>query len=358
MSAVTFVVPGRLDALTGGYGYDRRTIAGLRGRGWLVTVCSLDDSFPRPTLSALEGANRELETIPDNATVVVDGLALGAMPDVAQRHASRLRLVALVHHPLAEETGLSASLADQLLASERRALATVRAVVVTSEATARALGKYGVSRDRIRVVEPGTDPAPLAKGSRDGVFHLLCVAALVPRKGHEILLQALSGVSDRNWCLTCVGSTGRDQTTTERLRGRALSSGLMTHVRFVGELEGAALAAQYDRADAFVLATLHEGYGMAVAEALACGLPVVATSTGAIPELLGSGAGLLVAPGDAEGFAQALARVMGDARLRGQLAEGARLVRMRLPTWDTASETMAGALEKVAREEKRRIPVP
>jgi glycosyltransferase involved in cell wall biosynthesis len=235
----------------------------------------------------------------------------------------------------------------------------VRAVVVTSEATARALGKYGVSRDRIRVVEPGTDPAPLATGSRDGWFHLLCVAALVPRKGHEILLQALSSISARNWRLTCVGSTGRDRTTAERLRVQAQSSGFMTHVRLAGELEGAALAAQYDSADAFVLATRYEGYGMAVAEALACGLPVVATSTGAIPELLRSGAGLLVAPGDAEGLAQALARVMADARLRGQLAEGARLARVRLPTWDTASEMMADTLERVAREERYgRIPVP
>ena len=162
--SVYVAIPGDLQARTGGYGYDRRIIAGLRGLGWAVEVRRLDDSFPMPTAAARAQAAQVLAAAPDGATVLVDGLALGAMPDEAEREAGRLRLVALVHHPLAAETGLDPALARALEISERRALAAVGAVVVTSRATAARLADYGVAANRITVVEPGTDPAPLARG--------------------------------------------------------------------------------------------------------------------------------------------------------------------------------------------------
>ena len=99
----------------------------------------------------------------------------------------------------------------------------------------------------------------------------------------------------------------------------------------VGELDASALEDFYDRSDLFVLATLRETYGMAVAEALAHGLPVVSTRTGAIPDLVGSDAGLLVPPGDVQALTDALSRVIGDADLRARLAAGARDVRPTLP---------------------------
>ena len=86
---------------------------------------------------------------------------------------------------------------------------------------------------------------------------------------------------------------------------------------------------------------------MAVAEALAHGLPVVATMTGAIPELVGNDAGLLVPVGDAPALVEALSCMLGDAGLRARCAEGARRRRDRLPTWDEASGRLAAALDSL-----------
>ncbi len=350
MKSLVLVVPGRLETLTGGYGYDRRIVAGLTARGWSVSIRQLDDSFPRPTALAREEAARVLASIPDDATVLVDGLALGALPEEAAHEAARLRLVALVHHPLAGETGIDASLAIELEASERRALAAVRQVIVTSHATAGALAGYGVDRHRIAVVEPGTDRAPLARGSRNEVVSLLCVAALIPRKGHDVLFRALASIPSRRWRLTCVGSFDRDAATAERLRALLGAEDLEDRVELVGEMDAVRLAPYYDAADVFVLPTHYEGYGMAVAEALACGLPVVGTATGAIPELVGDEAGIVVPPGDVNALARALTQVLDDmpTGTRERLAEGARRVRERLPTWEAAAEKMADVLTRVS----------
>ena len=359
---LVLIVPGRLETATGGYIYDRRIAAGLRERGWSVDVRELDDSFPRPTAAALDDAARVLAVIPDRATVLIDGLALGAMPIQVEREASRLRIVALVHLPLAADIGIDRDTAARFERSERRALAAAALVVVTGQTTVTALSGYGVGRDRIEIVEPGTDRVPLAHGSPapplHNKLHLLSVATLCPGKGHDVLFRALAMVPERNWRLTCAGSLERHPPTVERLRAQLRADGLEDRVSLVGELDAAALAACYDSADVFVLATLHETYGMAVAEALAHGLPVISTATGAIPELVNltergvrlqpdQSAGVLVAPGDTQALAQALSHVVGDARVRERLAEGARRVRDRLPTWDDAVDKMIAALERV-----------
>ena len=344
---VEFIVPGRLETLTGGYGYDRRIVAGLRERGWPVTVHELDASFPLPHASARADAARVLAAIPDDALVIIDGLALGVLPDEIEPQAERLRLVGLVHHPLAAETGLDPGVAKDLEDTERRALRHVRRVIVTSQATAEMLDAYGVARQRVIVVNPGTDPAALAEGSGGPDVQLLCVAALIPRKGHDVLFRALASLTWKNWRLTCVGSCERDPATVDRLRQQLRSCGLEDRVSFVGEMSGARLEKLYATADVFVLPTFYEGYGMVVAEALARGLPVVASKTGAIGDLVTPDAGIVVEPGDAELLAQALSRVLSDGAYREQLARGARNVRAGLPTWEQSCDSLVRLLDTV-----------
>ena len=350
---IVVLVPGRLQTRSGGFEYDRRMIGGLRERGWQVDVRELEASFPHPTPAARDAAARQLAIIPDGTTVLIDGLALGSLPVEVEREASRLKIVALVHLPLAAEIGLDRETAARLETSERRALAAAVLVVATGRSTIAALSTYGVASDRIALVEPGTDRAPLARGSIGTPLHLLTVAAITPGKGHEILVRALQALPNRDWLLTCAGSLDRDQPTVERLRAQLRIGGLEHHVSLPGELDTDALEVCYNSADLFVLATLHETYCMAVAEALAHGLPIVSTTTGAIPELVGANrhgelpAGLLVPPGDVGAMTAALAKLIGDARLREQLAEGARRLRDRLPTWAEAVDKMAAALHDV-----------
>jgi glycosyltransferase involved in cell wall biosynthesis len=352
-----FVLPGDPDTATGGYRYDRRILAGLQALGWGVQLCRLHDGFPHPDEAALQHAAGALAALPDGALVVADGLAFGALPDLAHRHAGRLRWVALVHHPLALETGLAPEECERLFAGEQRALAAARRVVVTSAATARALAAYGVPQARIHVVEPGTDPAPLARNAltRTGSLSaaqapgltLLCVATLSARKGHAVLLEALAPLADRPWTLQCAGSLTRDPATAQSLRQAIDRLGLGGRVHLLGELDEAGLQGLYAQADVFVLPSFHEGYGMVLAEALARGLPVVSTTAGAIPDTVPAHAGVLVPPGDPAALGEALARLMDDAGWRARLAEGARAARGRLAGWPQAAARFATVLEGV-----------
>ena len=346
-NAVTLVVSGDLTARTGGYVYDRHVVEGLRERGWAVDVQVLHDSFPRPTAAASLQAERAFNEIPDGTLTLVDSLVLGAIPEIIERHGTRLRIVALMHLPLAADVGLDDEIAFRFALAERRALGAVAAVIVTGRATLKLLEGSLVPSSRVVVIEPGTDAAPLARGSGGTPIHLLCVATLNPGKGYEDLIGALAAMPSREWRLTCAGSLTRNPLTVERVQALIRDVGLDDLVSLAGELDGPALEALYDRSDVFVLATLRETYGMAVAEALAHGLPVVSTRTGAIPDLVGSDAGLLVPPGDVPALTDALAQVVRDAALRKRLAAGARRVRASLPQWDDMISKMANTLESI-----------
>jgi glycosyltransferase involved in cell wall biosynthesis len=338
---VALVVPGSLDTPTGGYAYDRRLVAELAARGWTVDVFDLGGGFPFPTPEALAHVDRVLAALPVGTTALCDGLAFGAMPAVAHAHRNRLTLVALVHHPLALETGLDPAVAAALAASERAALEAARGVVVTSPATARQLGDYGVAAERITVAPPGTDRrAPAAARSPDDprLVHLLAVASLVPRKGHALLLDALTRLRDRPWRLTCVGSLDLDPVTARAIRVVSRERGLDDRITFVGAVAEGDLSRFYEAADVFVMPTFYEGYGMAVAAAIAHGLPVVASRTGGIPDLVDDRCGELVPPGALDPLTTALDRVIRDDAWRASLAAGAAARAATLPTWpDTAA---------------------
>jgi glycosyltransferase involved in cell wall biosynthesis len=348
-NAAVFVVPGNIDSRTGGYIYDRRIVDGLRARGWSIDVQSLDDTFPTPTASAIAQAEDVFASLTAGTVVVVDSLALGAIPEILEQYRSRLRIVALMHLPLASDIGIGEETAAQFAMAERRALEAASLVIVTGRATLPMIAVYDVPSIRVVVVEPGTEPALLARGSGASKVELLSVGTLNPGKGHEELLEALTGVRSRDWHLTCAGSLTRHPPTVARVRALVRERQLEEHVSLVGELDAEQIEEHYARADVFVLATLRETYGMAVAEALAHGLPVVSTATGAIPALVGTEAGVLVSPGDVPALSTALSRVIGDPHLRARLAEGARRVRPCLPPWDQAIDTFASALESMSR---------
>ena len=340
-----FVVPGPLDQRTGGYIYDRRIIEGLRRSGWQVVVHELGGSFPSANEVACAAAAGALEAMPASALPIIDGLALSAFPGLAPRLPP---WVALVHHPLALETGLSPAETAAFAELERTLLARAARVIVTSPGTRRDLAVYGVEERRIGVALPGTDPAPLARGSGGPGLALLCVASLTPRKGHLVLLEALTELEDLEWRLTCVGSAERDPACAAEIIRAMDRAGLGERVELAGEHRDAELDGFYDRADLFVLASYHEGYGMALAEALACGLPVISTTAGAIPETVPPAAGVLVPPGDPQALSAALRHVMTKPELYAKLRKGARAARKTLPTWDDAARAFAAAIADLA----------
>jgi len=349
---VAFVVPGDLATPTGGYTYDRRILAGLVALGWHTQVLDIGEGFPRPTPTVRAAVRARLAELSPAPAVVIDGLAYGVLADEAEALAPTHRLVALVHHPLALETGLSEAEAASLHASERAALSHACHVVATSPATARLLiADFAVPAGRLSVVQPGTDR--IAERPRQGraavalTVELLAVGSIVPRKGYDVLVAALARLPDLAWRLTIAGDRERSPETARMLAADIDRLGLARRITFTGAVAPDVLLAHYAAADLFVLPSRFEGYGMACAEAIAHGLPVVATSAGAIPETVPAQAGALVPPDDVEALAAVLRRLVADPLERERLAAGARAAAMTLPSWQQQAEEFARVLERL-----------
>ncbi len=339
--------PGALTTPTGGYVYDRRVVDGLRNIGWRVDTLDLGEGFPFPDETARAKALARLIGVPEGRTLVIDGLALGALPEAARRLQASHDLVALVHHPLALEAGLMTGAAAGLRQSETEALTCARRVIVTSAFTARILvADYGVPVGRVSVVRPGNDRAAPARGNGGGRVEMLSVGAVTRRKGYDVLVAAVARLLDLDWRLTIVGALDRDAEAAARLRADIASFGLSERVRVTGAITDDQLAGLYATADVFVLASRFEGYGMAFAEAIAHGLPVIGAAAGAVPETIPAGAGLLAPPDDVSAFASAIRRLIEDTAERQRLAAGARAAAAALPTWREAAEAFAKALEQ------------
>jgi glycosyltransferase involved in cell wall biosynthesis len=346
---VAFAVPGDLAAPTGGYAYDRRIVAELRKLDWQVNVIGLGDGFPRPSPQIKAAARDALAGTPEQIPVVVDGLALGVLPEAAGDLRDRNPLLALVHHPLALETGLAPAEADALRKSERDALAAARGVVVTSPSTATLLADdYDVPPELITVVCPGTDRGEIAKGSTDGTVRLFAVGAVVPRKGFDVLVEALAAMPGLPWRLTIAGDRTRDVKAAEQLDADIKQYGLTERIDVLGAVSAERIEALYAEADIFVLASRFEGYGMAYAEALAHGLPVIGTTAGATPDTVPPNAGVLVEPNDVKALTRSLRMLIDNPNERQWLASGARDAGLALPSWEHQAALFAGAIEALA----------
>jgi glycosyltransferase involved in cell wall biosynthesis len=348
MSAVAFAIPGDIGLPTGGYMYDRRVLALLPQMGAAVRHLQLPGSFPDPGAADLEETARLLAAVAPGDVVIVDGLAYGAMPaEVIAR--VRAPIVALVHHPLCLEAGLTEARQDALHALEKAALALARRVIVTSRITARTLvADFAVPDDKITVAEPGTDPAPRAAESAAGPMQLLSVGAIVPRKAYDILVRALASLKDRDWRLTIAGPTDRSPQALAAVRAAISEADIADRITLVGPVNQERLADLYASADAFLMASLYEGYGMVLAEAMARGLPIVCTTGGAAAETVPEGAAIKVPPGDEPAFTLAVQRVLHDTGLRRRMADASWTAGQKLPRWENTAGIIAGVIKEVA----------
>jgi len=349
------VVPDGVDdpaRPSGGNTYDRRLCTGLVALGWEVREYEVHREIRCGAAVFTTAAVSEvLARLPSGGCVLLDGLVASDQVKALRAEADRLRLVVLVHLPLG--LGGPEGVGADVRAREATALRCVDAVVTTSRWTRRwLLGTYGLDPSRVTVAAPGVDPAPAVAGDPCG-RHLLCVGAVIPAKGHDLLVEALARVTGTGWVCTCVGSLERDPGFVEWLRTRAVELGVAEQVRFTGALAGAALDAAYARADLLVTASRGETYGMAVTEALARGVPVLATRVGGLPEAVGRAPGgrrpgILVPPEDPGALAGALEQWLGDPGLRAHLRAAAEGRRATLPTWSATSADVARVLTGVA----------
>lgn len=342
--AMAFAVPGDIRTLTGGYLYDRRLADALGASGLDLRHLTFGNSFPHPTASDMDDALTQLCALPPECPALVDGLAFGAL-DTARLAQVVAPLIALVHHPLALESGLNAEQARRMAARETANLALARHIVVTSPHVARLLeNAYGVAASRISIAQPGFAVPPVEGPRRDAVPPLiLSVGILARRKGHDILLRALAGIMDLDWQARIVGRAHEPE-TSRALHDLTDRLGLSARVHFAGEVSQETLDRLYRKASIFALATRYEGYGIVFGEAMGHALPIVSTRAGAVPDTVPPKAGLLVPPEDAQAFADALRRLLGDADLRTACGASAHRYAKTLPGWTDTAKVVAGAL--------------
>ena len=351
LRAVLFVVPGDPGQKTGGYRYVQRVIEGLRENGVNASVAGIRGAFPVPDRMAEVSMDALLADLPDDSVVVLDGLAMGGLPEVVGQHSSRLRIVSLVHHALADETGLSDELRDWLFRVERRALSRVAGVVTTSSHTARRLEAYDVPATAIRVVEPGADTVaglnakPPTLEEQGGTINLLCVAHLSPRKAQHHLVEALSDLRRFPWHCTLAGSLERDEDYARQVTGIVQNLGFEQRITLAGELDDEGLAKAYAQANVFVLPSVYEGYGMVIDEALAAGLPVITTDGGALANTARRPGIRQYRAGDVGALRTCLEDWLGSPEVLLEVTSQAREEARSLRSWAATASEFQHALE-------------
>jgi glycosyltransferase involved in cell wall biosynthesis len=304
------------------------------GLGWSVSYLTLPEGFPRPDRAQRAQTARLLAEVPDGSILLIDQLVLGVLPEVAYRERERLKLAMIVHHPLALEDLSDPDEAAAFRDSEREALAHAALTVVPSKATARILmTDYGIQEQRMLVAEPGTDLQPIVPSREEGALSLLTIGSVVPRKAHELLVEALAGLIDVPWRLTIVGDTDRHPAHVSLVQELIDRHRLSDRVTLTGGIGQEALAPLWQNATLYVASSRLEGYGMAIAEALSRGIPAVATDAGAVGEWVDRDAVRLVPAGNVSALRTALGVVLGDAHQRAQMRERALRARAELPSW-------------------------
>lgn len=351
-NAFVFAYPGDLQILTGGYIYDSRIASELTALGWDIDLLSLGSGFPFPDQETINKAGQLLCQIQPGKAIVIDGLALGAMPACVAQASLNHPIIALIHHPLAYESGLTVDQQTKFQESETLALSYADHVIANSPLTSQTLIElFGVERKKISTAIPGTNRVTLplrqvkTQFTNQDPFKWLSVGSIIPRKGFGILIESLATLKDLPWSLSIVGDTTRDPSAYADLLRTIVHFELQDRIQIHGVIDHAQLDSLYRKSDGFVLASLFEGYGMAYAEALSYALPIVGTSGGATAQTVPNSAGILTPPGDVSSLTAAMKLLMSDRKRHEQFSLGAQEAAKKLPTWPESAKVFADVIQ-------------
>ncbi len=345
---ILFIIPGDINLPTGGYRYDRTILECWQKLGINYELISLDGNFPFPTTSEKKEALDRIDDFPRADIAIIDGLAGGVLPEFLQALAAKMKVVALIHHPLCLENGLSDVQAKMLEQSEAEGLEFVTGIITSSTTTAKTVKELFNVSVPLQPIEPGVERGEVRSEQPNGnPVNLLCVGSIIERKGHRILFEALSGLTELDWYLDCIGKTDFDPVLYDSLESYLAENDLSSRIKFHGAVDFSELQEAYTNADLFVLPSLYEGYGMVYAEAIVRGIPVIATTAGAIPQTVPDRCGLLVEPNDVSSLREALRNALSSEDLRARMRLACIEAEPGFPTWESSAKEMADFLESI-----------
>lgn len=339
MADLVLAVPGDPATPTGGYEYDRQIFNAIAASGRAIDWLRLPDGFPEPGKIELARTAELFAGLGAGTTIIIDALAFAVLPPEMIDPAKRW--IALVHHPLALETGITAEQAARYRESEKLALALAARVIVTSPATGETLiEQYGVSRAVLTVAEPGLDLGVPSEGSDPPL--ILSVGTVSARKAQWQLVRALAPLKHLPWQVEIAGALDRDDQALALLHQAIEQTGLGDRIHLLGALTNEQLSERYVAADLFVSTALYEGYGMALARAAGHGLPIIAYRGGAVADTVPTA--LLLELEDITGLTETIGKLLRDPARRAALGASARCHADSLPSWVDAAAAILAAV--------------
>ncbi|MGV3574916.1 MAG: glycosyltransferase family 4 protein [Devosia sp.] len=342
--AAAFAIPGDATQKTGGYIYEYELLQALRRNGRAVEHIELGAGFPNPSADETAAAISAMAALPPDMPLIIDGLVFGSI-DTAGLRTVKAPIVAMIHHPLGLETGLTATQSRFLLQREADNLQLADAVLVPSPHTARILmQQFDVPEGKVTIAPPGFRPLDPIHNPLSPPL-ILSIGLLAERKGHDVLVAALGRIRDIEWQAQIVGKT-HDPAVERALRRQVAELGLGDRVSLTGLLADEEVIERYRAATLFAIATRYEGYGIVLGEAMQHGLPIVTCRTGAVPDTVAPGAGILVPVDDVEAFAQAMRSVLTDKPIRETMSRLSTEAGRKLHSWDETEKLVSKVLQR------------
>ncbi|HEV3472735.1 MAG TPA: glycosyltransferase family 4 protein [Actinomycetota bacterium] len=312
-------------------------------------------AFPEPLTFSLRAA-RYLREHHERFDVVHDNQCLGyGLLDIQRR----IPLVTTIHHPVTIDARLEKQNAPPerrltlmrwyaFTRMQRRVARRLRGVI-TASGTGRddAVEEFGLAPERVSVVHNGVDTdlfKPVPDQKRVPGRLITTTSADVPIKGLAYLIEALAKLrTEHDAHLIVVGKPRKNvQAAIERF-------GMQPHVRFETKIDSLRIVELYASSEVAIIPSLYEGFSLPAAEAMACEVPVVATTGGALPEVIGTDgdAGLLVEPRDASALANAIGRLLDQPALAASMGAAGRARVLERFTWRKAAERTVAEYRKV-----------
>ncbi len=374
---VGIVLFGDLTEPSGGYVYDRHAVEALTRAGHEVTIVSQPAGLTyreQRRLGRREAAHLTdgvCERIVEQAfdMLIIDELNHAATQPwlrTLRRRVSDTPIVALVHHLRADE-GLSRRWSRGV---EARFLRCCDAWLCNSTVTLRRVYATAGTVRASGVSFPGVGEAGYTEGPgaslrndsalrggrelEEGALRLLFVGTLIPRKNLTVLLRAVARVPDVT--LRIVGDTTHDRRYTGRVTRLIRRLGLARRATLCGRLDSRRLVAAYRWADLFAAPSRYEGFGIVYLEAMAHGLPVIASRAGGAKDLVTHGRdGFLVPPSSPRAIAATLKRLCADRASVAQLGKAAGRRAARHESWERSMDGAVRFLEDVRAQFRRTV---